>query len=230
MAEATKIAQAQQDLETKSKNEMDEAMKEKEEITGDISRKASDMVRNARENNIPLESLIAGMDPNSALARAIISTAGIKIAAPVVEGPKITITGTTIKIDKARGEQIAANVQEGYKNNKALFVDQATFKKAYGYDSKPMEEQVLLNAIWKKLVDDGKIASIKPSTTSSSSVSTPSTTPAKTTTSAPTSTAASPVKTTTAPVASASAVPAAKTYPYNGKSYTEAQMQEAMLK
>lgn len=53
-------------------------------------------------------------------------------------------------------------------------MDQATFKKAYGYDSKPMEEQVLLNAIWKKLVDDGKISSIKPST---STVSTSTTKP-----------------------------------------------------
>lgn len=33
MEEANKIAQAQQDIETKLKNEMDESMKEKEEIT-----------------------------------------------------------------------------------------------------------------------------------------------------------------------------------------------------
>lgn len=70
------------------------------------------MVRNARENNIPLESLIEGMDPNSALARAIINSGNIKTPAKVAESPKITITGTTIKIDKARGEQINANVQE----------------------------------------------------------------------------------------------------------------------
>jgi hypothetical protein len=69
------------------------------------------------------------------------------VQAPAPAKPATVSTDKAQEIDRSR--EIMANLQEGQKNYPQLFKDEATFKQAYGYDTKPVEEQAQLDAFWK---------------------------------------------------------------------------------
>ena len=67
--------------------------------------------------------------------------------APTPSKPTVIAPEKAQEIDRSR--EIMSNLQEGQKNSPQLFKDEATFKQAYGYDGKPVEEQAQLDAFWK---------------------------------------------------------------------------------